>query len=128
MLVDVIIYSNISVVREIKYYESESGRCPVEEFLLELETKQFEKVMWVLRLVEDLPQVPVQYLKKLQGTDDIWEVRVQFGGNIFRLLGFMDGSSWVVLTNGFVKKSQKTPDSEIHLAETRKKDYLRRKK
>jgi phage-related protein len=115
-------------MREIKYYQSESGRSPVEEFLLDLETKQFEKVMWVLRLIEDLQQVPSQYLKKLVNTEDIWEVRIQFGNNIFRILGFFDGPCWIVLANGFVKKSQKTPDAEIVLAEQRKKDYRRREK
>ena len=48
-------------------------------------------------------------------------------GNIFRLLGFFDGDNLVVLNHGFQKKSQKTPSKEIKTAETRKKDYLRRK-
>jgi phage-related protein len=65
----------------------------------------------------------------LVSTDGIWEVRIQFGGNIFRLLGFFDEEeeSLVVLTNGFAKKTQKTPPQEIKLAEQRKQDYLNRK-
>lgn len=82
---------------------------------------------WVLRLVEDLHLVPTQYLKKLVNTEDIWEVRIQVGNNIFRLLGFFDRGNLVVLTNGFAKKTQKTPPQEIELAETRKRDYLARK-
>jgi phage-related protein len=54
-------------------------------------------------------------------------VRVQFGGNIFRLLGFFEGTSLVILTNGFAKKTQKTPPQEIKLAEQRKADYLEQK-
>ncbi|HEX9928047.1 MAG TPA: type II toxin-antitoxin system RelE/ParE family toxin, partial [Pyrinomonadaceae bacterium] len=53
----------------------------------------------------------------------IWEVRVDFGNDAFRLLGFLDGGKMIVLTNGFAKKTQKTPASEISLAERRKKDY-----
>ena len=68
--------------------------------------------------------VPRQYFKKLVNTDDIWEVRVQLGNNIFRLLSFLDGNELVILTNGFVKKRQKTPLQEIALAEQRKRDYL----
>lgn len=60
-------------------------------------------------------------------TDNIWEVRVILASNIFRLLGFFDADNFVILTNGFVKKTQKTPMKEIRLAEKRKKDYLKRK-
>jgi phage-related protein len=60
-------------------------------------------------------------------TDDIWEVRVQVGNNAFRLLGFFDDDNLVILTNGFVKKTQKTPSQQIELAEQRKRDYLNRK-
>jgi len=85
-------------------------------------------VVWVLRAVRELPRVPQQYFKKLEATDDLWEVRVEFGGDAFRLLGFWDSGSLIVLTNGFAKKTQKTPEREITLAEQRKRDYLSRKK
>ena len=54
-------------------------------------------------------------------------MRVQVGGNIFRLLGFFDGDNLVVLNHGFQKKTQKTPPKEIKIAENRRKDYLARK-
>ena len=111
-------------MREIIFYKTQSGACPVEEFLDSLAAKQAQKVTWVLNLVETLDMVPIQYFKKLEGTADIWEVRVEFGGNAFRLLGFMDKGSLVILTNGFAKKTQKTPTTEISLAERRKADYL----
>jgi phage-related protein len=84
-------------------------------------------VLWVLRLIQELDIVPSQYFKKLVNTDEIWEVRVQVANNIFRLLGFFDNENLVILTNGFVKKTQKTPSQEIELAEKQKKDYLDRK-
>lgn len=111
-------------MREIQFYRTRSGRCPVEEFLDGLTSKQAQKVVWVLKLVEELEVVPSQYFKKLINTDEIWEVRVQQGSNIFRLLGFFDGAALVVLTGGFAKKSQKTPIEEIRQAETRRRDYF----
>jgi hypothetical protein len=84
----------------IKFYRTESGNCPVEDFLKELPDKQSKKIAWTLRVVRDLEQVPAQYLKKLKSTDDIWEVRATIGNNTFRLLGFFDGPELIVLTSG----------------------------
>jgi len=72
--------------------------------------------------------VPKQYLKKLEGTEDIWEVRADLANDAFRLLGFWDHGNLIILTNVFAKKSQKTPEREISLAEQRRADYLSRKK
>jgi phage-related protein len=71
--------------------------------------------------------VPKEYFKKLTGTNDIWEIRIQFGNNIFRFLGFYEVSNTIVLTNAFSKKSRKTPENEIKLAEQREKEYYERK-
>ncbi len=114
-------------MRSIIFYRTESGKCPVEEFLDSLAGKQAKKVTWVLRLIQELDVIPKQYFKKLTNTDDIWEVRIQFGNNIFRILGFFDESKLIILNHAFVKKSQKTPKNDIKIAEQRKTDYLRRK-
>jgi phage-related protein len=114
-------------MREIDFYRTASGRCPIEEFLDSLSDKKVDKILWVLRLVKELDQVPKQYFKLLTNTDGIWEVRIQLGSDIFRLLGFFAASQLVILTNGFAKKTQKTPQQEITLAETRKKEYLNRR-
>ena len=113
-------------MREILFYTTESGECPIEDFLDTLNSKQAQKVAWVMQVVEELEQVPVTYLKKLVNTEDIWEVRVQVANNIFRFLGFFSQGNFIVLTNGFQKKTQKTPKSEILLSEQRKQDYLER--
>lgn len=115
-------------MREIIFYRTQSGHCPVEEFLNSLPGKQAAKVTWVLRLVEELEAVPKQYFKKLVNTEDIWEVRVRVGRDIFRLLGFFDGTSAVVLDHAFAKKTQKIPRSDIALAEQRKRDYFTRRR
>jgi phage-related protein len=114
-------------VREVNFYKSSSGKSPIIDFLDSLSGKQTQKITWVLGIIEESRIVPRQYFKKLINTDNIWEVRVISSSNIFRLLGFFDGNNLVILTNGFVKKTQKTPKNEIKLAEKRKKDYLERK-
>lgn len=114
-------------MREIRFYRTVSGRSPVEEFLDSLSAKQAQKVVWVLRLVEELDRVPEPYLKKLTGTEDLWEVRAQQGGDTFRLLGFFDAPQLVVLVSAFAKKSRKTPPREIARADERRRDYLNRK-
>jgi hypothetical protein len=113
-------------VREIRFYRTADGRCPVEDFLDSLGPKQAQKVLWVLRIVGELPRVPEQYLKKLVGTTDLWEVRADFGGDAFRLLCFFDKGHLVVLTNGFAKKTQRTPPREIEIAANRRADHLNR--
>ena len=113
--------------RNIIFYKTTHGKCPIEEFLLSLETKTRQKVVWVLKLLEDLKIIPSHFFKKLESTDNIWECRIEYKSNIYRILCFFDDNKVVVLTNGFQKKTQKTPNNEIELAEKYKQDYLRRK-
>lgn len=79
-----------------------------------------------MNLIEELEIVPVKYFKKMTGTDDIWEIRIQSGNNIFRILGFLYEQNLVVLNHAFRKKTQKTPKKEIAIAEARKKNHLLR--
>ena len=67
-------------------------------------------------MVEDLPRVPESYLKHLDNTDGLYEIRVQLGSDIFRIFCFFDQGQLVVLANGFQKKTQKTPKKEIERA------------
>ena len=114
-------------MREVIFYKTESGKCPVSDFLDSLQPKQAQRVAWVIEVIEELERVPKNYFKKLTSTDDIWEIRVQSGSNIFRLLSFFDGNELILACHGFVKKTQKVPKKEIETAEERKKDYFRRK-
>jgi phage-related protein len=114
-------------MRVIEFYEALSRTKPVEEFLDSLSDQHAQKVAWVLRLVERLDRVPEQYLKKLVGTDQLWEIRIQAGGKNYRLLGFFDGPVLLILTSGFQKKQQKTPRQEVELAQRRRTEYLQRK-
>ena len=74
-------------------------------------------------MVEDLQRVPETYLKHIENTDGLYEIRVQLGSDIFRIFCFFDQGQLVVLANGFQKKTQKTPKQEIELALTIKADY-----
>jgi len=114
-------------MRTIEFYRTASGDCPIENFLDSLSDRDAQKVAWVLRIVERLEIVPPQYFKKLVGTDDLWEVRAQMGGNNYRLLGFFENSRLLILTNGFAKKQQKTPIKEIELARQRRAEHLQRR-
>ena len=112
--------------RSLVFYRTEKGQCPVDDFLDSLPSKVAQKVTWVLKLVQELDIVPTQYLKKLTDTDEIWECRIVFGGNTYRILGFFHGRSSVVLTHGFMKKTPKTPAEDIRRAEQLKADHIRR--
>jgi phage-related protein len=115
-------------MREIHFYRKKSGKCPVEEFFDTLSDKQVEKILWVLRIIRDTDFIPREYFKKLINADDIWEIRIKSGGNTFRILGFFHKNKIIILTNGFMKKTQKTPSTEIKIAQDRKLDYLERNK
>lgn len=114
--------------RTITFYKTSDGKCPTQDFLDSLSGKAAQKVTWVLKLIEDLDIVPSSYLKKLTGTEEIWECRIVFGSNAYRIFCFFIENSVVVLTHGFTKKSQKTPKTEIERAEAYKKDFLKRRK
>lgn len=115
-------------MREIQFYRTTTGYCPVEEFLDSLTGKQAQKVAWVLQLIEELDFIPIQYFKKLIDTNGIWEVRVKFGSDIFRILGFSERNNLIILNHAFQKKTQKTPKSDIKLAEYRKNEFINRKR
>ena len=115
-------------MRTVDFYRLPNGQSPIEAFLNSLTGKQAQKVLWVLQIIEELESVPRQYFKKLVDSEGIWEVRIQFGNDIFRLLGFFENGSLLILTNGFAKKTQKTPTQEIELAIRRKNEYQARSK
>jgi phage-related protein len=114
------------MIREVLFYKTLAGRCPVQEFLDSLTGKVAQKIIWVLRLLEDLEIVPSTYFKKLTGTN-IWECRIHHGQNSYRIFCFFDSHSIIVLTHGFMKKTQKTPKEEIERAESYRREFLSRR-
>lgn len=82
-----------------------------------------EKILWTFKVLETIQQVPTEYLKHLEGTDGLYEIRVQTGRDIFRIFWFFDEGKLVVLANGFQKKTQKTPKQEIEKTLNIKEEY-----
>lgn len=87
-----------------------------EEFLLGQPKKVQDKIFKIIEAIETLERVPSNYLKHLTGTTGLYEARIQLGTNIWRVFCFFDGKKLVILMNGFQKKTQKTPQSEIEKA------------
>jgi phage-related protein len=94
-----------------------------EEFFVEQRDKVQAKIVWTFDLIEEIEKVPETYLKHLENTEGLYEIRVQQGSNIFRIFCFFDQGQLVVLANGFQKKTQKTPKGEIDKALKIKKEY-----
>jgi phage-related protein len=114
--------------RAVIFYKTLDGKCPTQDFLDSLQGKVAQKITWVLCILEDLDVIPSTYFKKLTASEGIWECRVQFGSNAYRLLCFFADNSTIVLTHGFIKKSQKTPRKEIEKAEFYRQDFLMRRR
>lgn len=93
------------------------------DFYLKQKQRVRDKILWTFRLVETIRQVPVDFLKYLEGTNGLYEIRVQTGNDIFRIFCFFDEGKLVVLANGFQKKTAKTPRSEIERALKIKAEY-----
>lgn len=110
---------------EIILYDTEEGRCPVQELLDSLEPKLLAKTLRTIDLLEiNGPALREPYSKSLE--NGIFELRTKQGTDITRILYFFIVGKKVVLTNGFVKKTQKTPKTEKELAKKYKTDYERR--
>ena len=98
------------------------------DFFDTLKPEVKKKFNWTLKLIGIIDRVPIKYFKHLENTSGIYEVRVEFGTDIYRVFSFFDEGKLIVLINGFQKKSQKTPKGEIEQAEKLKKQYFDEKK
>ena len=94
-----------------------------QEFFAKQNKKVKAKIVWTFDLIEDLQRVPSNYLKHIENTDGLYEIRVQSGSDIFRIFCFFDKGQLVVLANDFQKKTLKTPKQEIESALKIKAEY-----
>ncbi|HBR12013.1 MAG TPA: addiction module toxin RelE [Chryseobacterium sp.] len=94
-----------------------------QDFFDKQNLKVKSKIIWTFELIEDLQRVPETYLKHLENTDGLYEIRVQVGSDIFRIFCFFDEGQIVVVADSFQKKTQKTPKKEIETALKIKKEY-----
>lgn len=110
-------------VREVIAYENY-----FEDFLLEQPKKIQDKIFKIIEAIETLERVPSNYLKSMEGTNGLYETRIQLASNIWQVFCFFDHGKLVILLNGFQKKTQKTPKNEIEKALRLMKKYYEEKK
>lgn len=111
------------IYREIQYVVKKNY-SPIEEFIERLSIKTQAKILDIFDKIETQKNPLSNMFKKLKGTKDIWEIRVLFKKSKYRFLGFYYKGNLVILTNAFVKKTDKIPKREIQLAEQRKSEFL----
>lgn len=112
---------------EVLFYEKSNGEIPVEDFLQKLDIKMRAKLVGIVVILqENGNQLREPYSKHLE--DGIFEIRAKSGSNISRVLYFFQHEGKIILTHGFVKKTQKTPRIEIEKAKMYRKDYIERRR
>lgn len=99
-----------------------------EDFLLGQPRKVQDKIFKIIEAIETLERVPSNYLKAMEGTNGLYEARIQLASNIWRVFCFFDNGKLVILLNGFQKKTQKTPKNELDKALRLMKEYYQEKK
>lgn len=109
----------------IEFYSLPNGEKPVEAFLDSLDKKMQAKAAYSLLLLEEYGNQLREPHSKAIG-DGIFELRIKFASDITRIFYFFVVDNTIILTNGFVKKTPKTPKNEIELARKYKIDYERR--
>ena len=110
---------------EVEFYKTENGKEPIAEFLDSLDNKMAAKLVGLMEILEEKgTELRMPYSEHLE--EGIFELRCKQGSNITRVLYFFFVGQKIIMTNGFVKKTQKTPPKEIKLAKERRADWMRR--
>lgn len=111
---------------EVEFYEKLNGEQPAKEFLLGLDKKMRAKMVDTITILQDNGyELREPYSKHL--SEGIFELRAKMGSDITRVLYFFYVDRHIILTNGFIKKTQKTPPAEIEKAKKYRADYLKRR-
>jgi phage-related protein len=110
-------------LREVITYKSY-----FDDFFKDQPQKVRDKIIKILDIIEQVERIPTTYLKYIEGTNGLFEVRVQLGNNIFRIFCFFDGNRFIILLTGFQKKTQKTPQTEIERAVRLMNEYYEEKR
>ena len=111
------------MIRKIVFYENH-----FIAFYQKQNQKVKGKIQYVFEIIKQVDRVPEKFLKHLYGTDGLYEIRVEFQSNIYRIFCCFDDGKLVVLFNGFHKKTQKTPKTELEKAKRLMKEYRDNKK
>jgi phage-related protein len=97
------------------------------DFYLEQSTKVQEKIEYIFRIIRQVDRVSRKFLCQIEGTEGLYEIRVEYSSNIFRIFCCFDQGNLVILFNGFHKKSQKIPKTEIEKGLRLKNEYFKSK-
>lgn len=98
------------------------------EFYKRLDASVKSKIQYVFELIKQVDRVPLKFLSPMTGYDGLFEIRIEYESNIYRIFCCFDEGYLVVLFNGFQKKTQKTPGGEVEKAMRLKKEYYQNKK
>ena len=99
-----------------------------KQFYLNQTESVRRKINYCLDIVRTMERIPVSILKSIEGTKGLYEIRVEFGGDIFRIFCCFDEGALVILFNGFQKKTRKTPAKEIEKATRIMTEYFNEKR
>ena len=109
----------------VEFYTRKDESKPAKEFLLNLDKKMLAKIMGEISLLEEYGNLLREpYSKHLE--DGIFELRAKVGNDISRVLYFFYYEQRIILTNGFIKKTQRTPKNIIETAKKYRNDFLER--
>jgi len=109
-------------IREVIEYESHFSK-----FLEKQPPKVQNKIFKIIEIIETIDRIPSTYIKLIKGTNGLYEARIKLGTDIWRVFCFFDEGRLVILLNGFVKKTQKTPSLELNRAINLKQKYFTEK-
>lgn len=110
------------MIREIRFYKNY-----FMNFYISLDSTAQEKIEYVFKVIRTVNRIPGKFLKHLEGTDGLYEIRAKAGSNIYRIFCCFDAGRIVILFNGFQKKSQKTPENELAKAINLMNEYFTNK-
>jgi phage-related protein len=108
--------------REIIFYKDY-----FDQFFNQLDEKTKEKIDEVLFMISFFDRIPAKFFKSIEGIKGLYEIRVEYKSNIYRIFCCFDKGNLVVLFNGFQKKTQKTPSKELEKAEKIMIEYFNNK-
>lgn len=109
--------------RKVIFYKSY-----FQDFYDVLDSKTRKKILQVLSWIQSLDIIPVSMMKSITGVKGLFEIRIEYSSNIYRIFCCFDSGELVILFNGFQKKTQKTPQEEIERAQKLMKEYFDSKK
>ena len=98
------------------------------DFYIDLDLSVQEKIEYVFKIIRTIDMVPERFIKHIEGTDGLYEIRIKTGSDIYRIFCCFDSGRLVILFNGFQKKSDKTPKKEIEKGLKLKAEYFKQKK